>query len=446
MTRVAVAVVHYHAEALLEECLARLGASSLTDFRAVVVDNGSSASVGGYLSDPRIELVTAPHNLGFAAGVNRALEELPPDAPYLLLLNPDVQLETDTIETLVAALETEPGVGAASCALRLLDGNLDPACRRAEPTAFSALAKQLGLHRLMPSSPLFGRYNLVGVDAGEPHDIDSGTGALLLIRRDALDQAGGRLDERFFLYGEDLDLCRRLREAGHRIRFYPQASALHAEGLRQDPPGQRHQPLLPRDVGLLSQVGPVPGKSSDSRRSRGGVAGPRRPGDPAQRHSSALRVPDRFVKLVLDGRPAFGGIHRVVRGLVDGLRTGFEPWDLEMIGDNGGNPVTLDHRLTPLRRVLRPLLGNARRVVADQIGLRMAARRAAPDLVHSPHGVVPLASAAAVDRQSVGSQPDQSRVRLRPAADAPVPLVVLPPGGRSMRITSSFRPTRSATT
>jgi GT2 family glycosyltransferase len=230
MTRVAVAVVHYHAEALLEECLARLGASSLTDFRAVVVDNGSSASLTALLGDPRIRLVTAPHNLGFAAGVNRALAELPPDAPFLLLLNPDVQLETGAIETLVAALETEPGVGAASCALRLLDGSLDPACRRAEPTAFSALAKQLGLHSLIPSSPLFGRYNLVGVDAGEPHDIDSGTGALLLIRRDALNEAGGRLDERFFLYGEDLDLCRRLREAGHRIRYFPQASALHVKG------------------------------------------------------------------------------------------------------------------------------------------------------------------------------------------------------------------------
>ena len=230
MTRAAVAVVHFHAEALLEDCLARLSASSLTDFRAVVVDNGSFASLDGLLGDPRIDLVPTPHNLGFAAGVNRALEQLPPDAPYLLLLNPDVQLETDTIETLVVALESEPGVGAASCALRLLDGNLDPACRRAEPTAFSALAKQLGLHRLFPSSPLFGRYNLVGVDARAPHDIDSGTGALLLIRRDALDQAGGRLDERFFLYGEDLDLCRRLRDAGHRVRYFPQASALHVKG------------------------------------------------------------------------------------------------------------------------------------------------------------------------------------------------------------------------
>lgn len=230
MTRVAVAVVHYRAEELLDDCLARLTASTLTDFRAVVVDNGSSALLAGCEKDARIRLVTATRNLGFAAGVNRALEELPREAPYLLLLNPDVGLETETIETLVAVLEAEPRVGAVSCALRLPNGTLDPACRRAEPTALTALAKQLGLHRLFPSSWLFGRYNLVGVDPGRPHDIDSGTGALLLIRRDAFDRAEGRLDERFFLYGEDLDLCRRLREDGHRIRYYPYASALHVKG------------------------------------------------------------------------------------------------------------------------------------------------------------------------------------------------------------------------
>lgn len=96
------------------------------------------------------------------------------------------------------------------------------------------------------------------------------------------------------------------------------------------------------------------------------------------------------MKLVLDGRPAFGGIHRVVRGLVDGLRTGCEPWDVEIYGDRGNDPVAADQGLPPLHRALRPFLGSARRVAADQIGLRRAAQRAAPDLVHSPHGVVPL--------------------------------------------------------
>ena len=96
------------------------------------------------------------------------------------------------------------------------------------------------------------------------------------------------------------------------------------------------------------------------------------------------------MKIVLDGRPAFGGIHRVVRGLVVGLRTRSDLCDVDVIGDTGGNPVTPDHQLTPLRRALRPWLGNARRLAADQIGLGWSARRRHPDLVHSPHGVVPI--------------------------------------------------------
>ena len=109
-------------------------------------------------------------------------------------------------------------------------GGIDPACRRSEPTAVSALAKQLGISRMLPRSRVFGRYNLTYLDASEPHEIDSGTGAFLLVRRGALDDAGGRLDERFFLYGEDLDLCRRIRQAGHRILYWPELTALHMKG------------------------------------------------------------------------------------------------------------------------------------------------------------------------------------------------------------------------
>lgn len=98
------------------------------------------------------------------------------------------------------------------------------------------------------------------------------------------------------------------------------------------------------------------------------------------------------MNLFLDGRPAFGGIHRVVQGLVAGLRARCEPGDVEVYGDRGEDPVTPDHRLTPLRRVLRPWIGSARRVVTEQICLGRAARRASTDLIHSPHGVVPFHS------------------------------------------------------
>jgi N-acetylglucosaminyl-diphospho-decaprenol L-rhamnosyltransferase len=229
--RLAVALVHYRAEGLLARCLAALRGSTLADFRAVVVDNGSSRPLGPALADdPRLELVTAGRNLGYAAGINLALQNLPRDTPYVLLLNPDVLVDEGTIAATLAALEERPGVGAATCKLLLPSGRIDPACRRAEPTPWTALAKQLGLQRLFPRSPRVGRYNLAHLDPSVPHAIDAASGAFLLLRRAALEQVGGRLDERFFLYGEDLDLCRRLRETGWSLLYWPHARALHVKG------------------------------------------------------------------------------------------------------------------------------------------------------------------------------------------------------------------------
>jgi glycosyltransferase involved in cell wall biosynthesis len=95
------------------------------------------------------------------------------------------------------------------------------------------------------------------------------------------------------------------------------------------------------------------------------------------------------MKVLLDARPSYGGVHRVVRGLADGLRAHGEI-ELEAYGASDGRPVTADDRLPPLRRSLRPLVGSLRRVADDQWGLHRAIVRAAPDVVHSPHGLLPL--------------------------------------------------------
>jgi len=230
MTRVGVAIVHYRAEELCAECVQRLRASNLDDWSAVIVDNGSTTPLHGVDGDPRIRVELPGRNLGYARGVNLALDRLPASTPYVLLLNADVLVEPETLGAVLEVLEARPDIGAATCRLLLPTGDIDPACRRSEPTAVTALAKQLGISRLLPHSRMLGRYNLTYLDALEPNEIDSGTGAFLLLRRSALDDAGGRLDERFFLYGEDLDLCRRIRQAGHRILYWPEVTALHVKG------------------------------------------------------------------------------------------------------------------------------------------------------------------------------------------------------------------------
>jgi len=231
MTDVAIAIVHYHAEALLARCLAALRASTLTDFAAVVVDNGSTTGlkwVEGF--DSRVRIVRAPGNVGFSAGVNLALAELPEAAPHVLLLNPDVFLEPDTLAKTAAVLSADVSLGAVTCKVERPGGALDPACRRSDPTLLSSLSRHLGLQALFPCSRFFGRYNLTYLDPGQPHEVDSGTAAFLLIRREALAAARGRMDERFFLYGEDLDLCRRIRGGGYRILYWPHVRAIHVKG------------------------------------------------------------------------------------------------------------------------------------------------------------------------------------------------------------------------
>lgn len=231
MALLGIAIVHYHAEGLLAECLQRLRASTVTEFEACVVDCGSTAGLAKVMpEDARFTLLEPGMNLGFSAANNRALARLPAECRYLLCLNPDVMVKRDTLERMLARIQSEPDIGAATCRLTLPSGMLDPACRRADPTLFNAFCKLTGLQKLFPGSRRIGRYNLTFIDPDTAHEIDSGSGAFLLIRREALEAAGGQFDERFFLYGEDLDLCRRIRQAGYRILYLPEAHATHVKG------------------------------------------------------------------------------------------------------------------------------------------------------------------------------------------------------------------------
>ena len=232
MTRLAVAIVHYRAEHLLERCLQALVSSTVSSWRVCIVDNGSTDGLAWTPGiDPRFAVIRTEKNIGFAAGTNQAIRHLGAAAPYVLMLNPDVVVEPDTLEGVMKTMDRDTTLGAATCRLNLLSGGIDPACRRAEPDCLSALFKFVGLNRLFPRNRFFGRYNMTEVDSSRAHDIQSATCAFLMIRQEALDALpDGLLDERFFMYGEDLDLCRRLREVGYRIRYQPEFLATHVKG------------------------------------------------------------------------------------------------------------------------------------------------------------------------------------------------------------------------
>ena len=222
--RVDVVVVSYNNRAELPACVEPLLA--VRGAHVIVVDN---ASHDGSLDAVRTLPVTAiqlSRNGGFAIGVNAGWRA--GSAPYVLLLNPDARIDGASLGALARVLDDDPQVGAVAPRIDHDDGSLDFSQRRF-PRLRSTYAQALFLHRLFPRATWTDE--LVRDDAayarrGTPEWV---SGACILVRRDALVELDG-LDEAFFMYAEDVDLCRRLQSAGYVVVFEPAAVVVHVGG------------------------------------------------------------------------------------------------------------------------------------------------------------------------------------------------------------------------
>ncbi len=168
-----------------------------------------------------VTLIQNSENRGFAAATNQALRR--GSASYVLVLNPDAYIDPGTLGPLLRVLEQDPRVAAVGPSLLTADGTPDHAAKRSFPTVRGALSYFSGLDRLVPA---LRQYAATDLDAGE---VDAINGAFMLMRRDAL-EAAGLFDEGYWMYMEDLDLCRRLWQDGWRIRFEPESVAWHDKG------------------------------------------------------------------------------------------------------------------------------------------------------------------------------------------------------------------------
>jgi GT2 family glycosyltransferase len=182
---------------------------------------------------PQARVIASPVNGGYAAGNNLGLRALgfgpgQTDAPrFALLLNPDTVVPPDALAQMVAYMEQHPQTGAAGPKLVLPSGELDLACRRS--LALDAfIYRMLGLSVLFPRSRVFGKYNLTYLSPEVETEVGSVVGAFMLVRREAIAQAG-LLDEGFFMYGEDLDWSFAIRRAGWDIRYNPAVTVLHVK-------------------------------------------------------------------------------------------------------------------------------------------------------------------------------------------------------------------------
>jgi len=177
---------------------------------------------------PQVILTTNQRNLGFARAANQAIRQ--PGAPYLFLLNPDVIVETGLFDSIVEFMDKNPDVGIVGPRILNSDGSLQGSARAFPSLLTSVFGRSSLLTRIWPDNRISRMSNLSAASDGKtPMRVDWISGACMAVRREAVDEVGC-LDERFFLYWEDVDWCKRMRQMGWQVVYFPQATVMHQVG------------------------------------------------------------------------------------------------------------------------------------------------------------------------------------------------------------------------
>lgn len=227
---VSIVIASFDTRELLAECLESVRASEdAGDFEVFVVDNGSSDGSAEMVAErfPDVHLIRNEENLGFSRANNLALPRTA--GRYVLLLNPDTRVRPNTLRDMTRLMDERPDVGLAGVKLRRQDGEIDRACRRGFPTPVNALGKMTGLDRVFPRSKALGGYNLTWQNPDGEYEVDAVVGAFMFLRREVL-EAVGMLDESFFMFGEDLDWCYRVKREDWKVLYVGSQEILHVKG------------------------------------------------------------------------------------------------------------------------------------------------------------------------------------------------------------------------
>ena len=242
---VSVVIVNWNTAAMLMRCLkAVFDTVRNLRFEVIVVDNASSDdSVRACrLNFPSVKIIANAENVGFAKANNQAI--VASEGQYILLLNSDAFVHSGSVEKVVHFMDAHDKVGAAGCKLVYENGDLQRSCT-AFPTVFTELWQGLYLDRIFSRSKLFGQYWMTYWDMCDSRPVDCVMGAFIMLRRVALDEIGV-LDEGFFFYSEEVDLCYRLWRSGWLVYYVADGSATHIWG------GSERQSLSKRLVQLYT--------------------------------------------------------------------------------------------------------------------------------------------------------------------------------------------------
>jgi O-antigen biosynthesis protein len=235
--QLSVIIVNYNVCHFLEQCLFSLQkAARGTDTEIIVIDNHSSDNSIEYLQPnfPQVRFISNEANLGFAKACNLGLRHA--TGEHILFLNPDTILPEDCLTGCIKFFKEHPDCGALG--VRMVDGTgrFLKESKRAFPSAITSLFKLLGLARLFPRSKVFARYYLGHLDQHEVHEVDVLAGAFFMTKKEVLEKTGS-FDEKFFMYGEDVDLSFRIRQVpcqvtggNYKNYYFPGTTIIHFKG------------------------------------------------------------------------------------------------------------------------------------------------------------------------------------------------------------------------
>jgi len=237
-----VVILNFNAKDYLKKCLDSIKRSQLADYSIEVIiadnastDNSFKLAQSVKNNNPRVKFIFKKNsgNIGFAAGNNEGQSATNPQSKYILFLNPDTMVETDTFRKIIDFFEHHSEVDAATCNLILvLTGKTQPESHRGFPTPWNAFCHffGFGLPKLFPKSQFFNGYFLGHLDYSKVQKIDACVGAFIMVKR----EVGNDIhwwNEKYFMYGEDLDFCWQLKQKGYNLYFYPGCKTNHYQGV-----------------------------------------------------------------------------------------------------------------------------------------------------------------------------------------------------------------------
>lgn len=215
-------ILNYNTRDLVIDCINSIKDSMTgVDYEIIVVDNGSEETMPEITG---IKLIKNAKNLGFAAGNNKARGVA--QGKYILFLNSDTVVHEETLKKALGFIKADSKIGALSVKTVLPNGALDRDARRSFPTPWVALTHFSGLDKIFPTSKLFSKYWYGYKSAERTQEVDVIQGAFTLVPKKVLDEVDW-YSEDYFLDGEDIDLCWKIKELGYKIVYYPEVSITH---------------------------------------------------------------------------------------------------------------------------------------------------------------------------------------------------------------------------